>query len=342
MHEQRLLLVALTLAMGELGCRPGPGEPGLKWTKRWATGVSLSAVAWSGRQFVAVGCCSIVTSPDGVTWKLALAEEGVAADQAGVPPMPGEWQFESITWGGSQFVAVGRVVERPNRPERALIATSPDGVTWTERSASATARILQDVAWSGDRFVAMGDSILTSPDGVMWSAQRTPVDGSWHSVTWAGSQFIAVGVKSVATPPDGAPARRITSSFMTSPDGVTWTERGALPAFRLAEDVAWSGERFVAVGRGLIHTSPDAMTWSAHEPPVKPVWEAVIWSGSQFVAVGDHAIATSPDGVTWTRRPAPRGWFTDIAWSGTRFVAVGWVRRGWIVASPTALLVTSP
>jgi hypothetical protein len=38
MHEQRLLLVALTLAMGELGCRPGPGEPGLKWTKTLGDG----------------------------------------------------------------------------------------------------------------------------------------------------------------------------------------------------------------------------------------------------------------------------------------------------------------
>ena len=65
MNQRRLLLVALTLAMSQ-GCRPAPGEPGLKWTKRKTTGIDLSAIAWSGSQFVAIGCCSTQIYPDGL------------------------------------------------------------------------------------------------------------------------------------------------------------------------------------------------------------------------------------------------------------------------------------
>ena len=185
--------------------------------------------------------------------------------------MPYQWQFESIAWGGSQFVAVGRVVGQaiPLELDRALIATSPDGVTWTERTAPAAAKRLRDVVWSGDRFVAVGDGILTSSDGVTWSAPRLPVGGEWTAVTWAESQFVAVGWK---------------SGLITSRDGIRWLERGARNAS--FHDVAWSGRQFVAVELTMIFTSPDGVTWSAPRLPTAYFQNAVTWGDSQFVAVG--------------------------------------------------------
>src|SRR5712691_5564113 len=102
MKEKRLLLVALTLTVGQLGCQPAPREPGLKWTKRTATGINLSTVAWSGSQFVAVGCCSVMTSPDGLRWKVAVEPVG-EGEVVRTGQMAPEWGLNRVTWGGSQF-----------------------------------------------------------------------------------------------------------------------------------------------------------------------------------------------------------------------------------------------
>jgi len=175
--------------------------------------------------------------------------------------MPYQWQFESVVWGGSQFVAVGRVVGQavPLRWDRALIATSPDGAMWTERSVPDSSKSkLRDVAWSGRRFVAVGDAIFTSSDGVTWSAQKLPGGGELSAVTWADSEFVAVGWK---------------SGVVTSRDGITWTERGARGGS--LSHVAWSGHQFVALELTMIFTSPDAVTWTPRRQPTGGFLNAV-------------------------------------------------------------------
>ncbi len=296
------------------------------WTKRNSSEINLTAVAWSGRQFLAVGCCSVLTSPDGQKWTRVARELGYG-EPVTAGSMPYQWQFESVVWGGSQFVAVGRVVGQavPLRWDRALIATSPDGAMWTERRASTEAKVLRDVVWSGHRFVAVGDAIFTSSDGVTWSAQRPPGGGELSAVTWADSEFVAVGWK---------------SGVVTSRDGITWTERGARGAS--LRNIAWSGHQFVALELTMIFTSPDAVTWSPRKQPTGGFLNAVTWGDSQFVVVGAAGIIVSPDGITWTLQPAPRGMYADVVWSGTRFVAVGEVRKGWFADYTVGLIVTSP
>ena len=46
------------------------------WSKRRTEDTDLITVAWSGSQFVAVGCCSVLTSPDGLKWTRAVGEAG--------------------------------------------------------------------------------------------------------------------------------------------------------------------------------------------------------------------------------------------------------------------------
>ncbi len=69
-----------------------------------------------------------------------------------VSPLPTGATLNDVTFGGTQFVAVG-----------GAILTSPDGVTWTVQ-ASSTTTSLRGVAWSGTRFVAVGSfgTILVS------------------------------------------------------------------------------------------------------------------------------------------------------------------------------------
>src|SRR6266571_5697546 len=94
------LLVALAVIIGQVRCRPTAGEPGV-WTKRNSSEINLTAVAWSGRQFLAVGCCSVLTSPDGRKWTRVAQEVGYG-EPVTAGSMPYQWQFESVVWGGSQ------------------------------------------------------------------------------------------------------------------------------------------------------------------------------------------------------------------------------------------------
>ena len=60
-----------------------------------------------------------------------------------------------------------------------LLATSPDGVTWTQRTSSFGMSSIYGLAHDGTKWVAGGYSgkIATSPDGVTWT-QRTSSFGT--------------------------------------------------------------------------------------------------------------------------------------------------------------------
>jgi hypothetical protein len=71
--------------------------------------------------------------------------------------------------------------------------TSPDGVTWTARTAPDAEWF--SVTYGDGLFVAVGDGtkpVMTSPDGVTWTAQTAP-DTDWYSVTYGNGLFVAVG-----------------------------------------------------------------------------------------------------------------------------------------------------
>ena len=92
--------------------------------------------------------------------------------------------------------------------------TSPDGITWTVRTA-AEANSWRAITWSSDLslFVAVSSDgtnrVMTSPDGTTWTARSVPSQ-DWRSVTWSSdlSLFVAGG-----------------TSIMTSSNGTAWTER---------------------------------------------------------------------------------------------------------------------
>jgi hypothetical protein len=111
--------------------------------------VNLRAVAWDGRQFVAVGSGTILTSTDGmVGWTSRTS--GTSKTLTG------------IAWNGSELVVVGA---------GGAVLTSSDGTNCTSR-ISETSEFLSAVTWNGRRFVAVGDAgtILLSglpPDPVI-------------------------------------------------------------------------------------------------------------------------------------------------------------------------------
>ena len=232
--------------------------------------------------------------------------------------------FEAVTWNSAGFAAVswdGTVVH------------STDGISWETANEVGSGDPLPDlvsVAWGGGRFVALGGwpiSVLLSADGQEW--QEVGHYGSLYGlrdIIWDGTRFVAVG-SSIGYSVDGGRVQRARVSV-----------EGYLNA------VAWSGERYVSVGKdGLVMFSYDGDRWTrANDSATTETLNDVAWSGERFVAVGDHgAIVHSADGESWqlaSQPPVPFGvtqrnddgsWttyyaFEGIAWNGERFVAVGW------------------
>ena len=197
------------------------------------------------------------------------------------------------------------------------------GPAWIPHFAN-TQTDLSKVAYSGTTFAAVGNegTVLTSANITDWTEQEPETDSPLYDITWTGSSFFTVGYDGVIISYDQNGAfQDIVASEMRM-----WN----------IQAVAKSPSLYVAVSsNGVIHTSPDAITWKIQTSMFNTVFYDVIWSGSIFVAVGydstipNSVIYTSPDGLSWTQRTIPvlsAGYrLRAVAYSSSipRFVAVG-------------------
>ncbi|MBI3797711.1 MAG: hypothetical protein HY268_12190 [Deltaproteobacteria bacterium] len=286
----------------------------------------LYGITWGNGQFVAVGSGSfneteVLLSADGSRWNkvslgMAARPLSLSKDGAGV--------LYGIAWNGTTFAAAG---------ERVLF--SPEGKSWTITASFSTCTFTR-VATHDAMFVAVGGyygngCVATSPDGRQWTERTSGIENNaavLSSVIWADSRFVATG--NINRGRYG-----ITSVFLTSPDGMTWSRQGATSDQLL--DVAWSGSLFVAVGnhrrQGVIFTSPDAKTWTKRATQVSDPFRTVLWNGSMFVTAGlNGTLFTSPDGMVWTKRKSNTTRdLLNLAWNGSLFVVAG---EGVILTSP--------
>jgi hypothetical protein len=315
---------------------------GVTWTNQAGPagldGFAWYSVAWGNGQFVAVGASAeIASSPDCVSWTERNAGRLVSDPAQGVSGF-----LQDVTFGNGQFVAVGWEVDPATQLAGALVATSPDGLVWTQRPTGLPAdaeRSLQAIAWGDGRYVAIGRQsdgltvdLLTSPDGVAWTAWPAPALEGRESIAdlaWSGGQFVAVG-----------------TTTWTSPDGISWTK--APPLFPFLNGVAHGGGRFVTVGSvGGLFAAADGRSWQASDPPTMQAFLGLAHAGDaidRFVAVGDSTIAytaeppavtvAAPNGgekvfngqpylVTWTASgPVARFWVFSSVNGGVTWVAV--------------------
>ena len=226
---------------------------------------------------------------------------------------------------------------------------SEPGTTWrTVTFIDDYPYFLDDVAWGGSRFVAVGSgnghdgrgqavyysAILYSPDGISWTVAERYVSYSGaaggnrlRAVAWNGTRFVAVGHE------EGYGG--MYGKIVHSSDGTTWTEipGGAQRPYLL--DVVWDGVQFVAYGGGgIYYHSPDGITWTAVTwtwTVQRSYWRArAAWSGERFVRLERGAVNKgtwhSTDGIIWKYVPIDSlndGFLRDIVWNGARFVAVG-------------------
>ena len=224
---------------------PTPGEEtsyGMWNSVVWSSGRGLFVAV--GQNFTNSSNESIMTSPDGVVWSF----QNNVIDAV----------WTSVTWAPSlgRFVAVGY----DNRT-----ISSSDGITWDASlpigsvegmGEGSIAGGWRSISWSPELalFVAVSEQLnervtITSADGISWTP-RAGVTGhyDWQSITWSPELGIFTAVS-------------VSNAFMTSPDGVTWTDITP-PANKPWSSIAWSPELgiFVVVansGHGVSAASSD-------------------------------------------------------------------------------------
>ena len=133
--------------------------------------------------------------------------------------------------------------------------------------------------------------------GVTWLTRTSITDLSWTGITYGNGLFVAI--------------RLYDYSFMTSPDGINWTER-TIPVSGLEwRGITYGNGLFVATasnGTGnRVMTSPDGINWTSRTSAADNQWWSVAYGNGTFVAVssnGTNRVMTSLDGINWTPRTA--------------------------------------
>lgn len=172
---------------------------GITWTAGTCPAKNWITVIWAGSQFVALayngsGASDVVmTSPDGITW--TLQDFGVGSWGAGAV-------CGSTGLAYAPSLAMIATVYRTSSGGPFGVLTSPDGVTWTNRTMPGgdAATILAGIAWNASlgKFVIAGQNnperILYSSNGVTWLSQNPDPDGVlsavWDVVAAGANLFV--------------------------------------------------------------------------------------------------------------------------------------------------------
>ena len=213
--------------------------------------------------------------------------------------LTGTPQGISVTYGNGLYVSVGNA-----------IFTSPNGVTWTQRTIPTGVGNLESVTYGNGLFVAEAwmttNSIITSPDGITWT-QRTTPSGFFDNITYGNNIFVVVGS---------------SGAIMTSPDGITWTARTSNVSNYLA-GVTYGNGLFVTSGSYSTSytTSPDGITWTARTAPNNLQGQIAFGNGI-FVSDAPCSSMSSPDGISWTWLSTGCN-FNSITYGNNLFVMSG-------------------
>jgi len=331
--DQQLLAVAYNttyskyVAVGSQGTIM-TSAAGNNWTTVLDSGTTnnLYAITWNGTHIIVTGTNTLLTPTDATlqNWQFGnsrisdtLNLSGVATDGSGTSlavTATGEvfsssdgldWQpvttigpvpaFRTLTWDGSQYVAI----DNGN-----AIATSTDGSSWSTVGTSGLGTGLNGIAYSGSAYVAVGnnDTLQKSTDLISWTTVSIPTgNGNLTGVTWNPDANNSSGEFLVVT--DNAKVLHGNAS------GQSWTAVAATefrikPLSTALNAVSWNGSQYVAVGPlGAIVYSDngdDGNDWQ-HVAPADTFrdFKGVTWVPAleRFITVGDNGIVMTSAGV---------------------------------------------
>jgi len=172
---------------------------------------------------------------------------------------------------------------------------------WTNR-VSGLPFALNDVAWTGERFVTVGDygKILTSSDGVDWSERESGTDAGLSAVASRGPEVFAVGFDATV--------------LQSTDGGLTWNVRRScepvhLAAVAITPSQIVVGGMHLQTGDAVIMRSIDGgESWTTVQslPQSSHFVTDLVYANDVFVATtdvfspeSDARVMVSSDGDIW-------------------------------------------
>ncbi len=197
----------------------------------------------------------VVTSTDKTlqSWKTA----GLPDERYGVA---------GVAYGDGVFVAVTQTgcAGCGASLETGAIYTSPDGLTWTQRTATSGLFSVTYGATKG--FVAVGwmGTVMTSTDGITWAKVLVPNANpsaiQLHGVAYGNGDYVAVGFIQ-STPP-------VPVVYSNSRPSTVWVAREINVPNSSLYSVAFGNNRFVLDGFAVGYPSPGHMAVTSDPVPV--------------------------------------------------------------------------
>ncbi len=273
---------------------------GLSWSRIPLNSFSAGQSVTAGNGvFVAAGSASVLRSPDGIIWELALDVRA---------------PVECVTYANGQFVAVG---------DDGLVLVSADGAVWQERPP-VTARRLLGVTHGAGRFVAAGARgvVLASADAKTWAVVSSGTPDRLESIDFSKGTFVAVGEN---------------GTILTSTNGTAWAAQN-FGVTRDLDGMDVANGLLVVVGKGgTILTSTNGLTFASQNAGVTNDLHGVHWGGGLWVAVGEPGIVlTSTNAVNWAvRTTGTTHSLKDATYATNQWIVVG--TEGTIVRSTDGL-----
>jgi uncharacterized protein (UPF0297 family) len=296
--------------------------------------VCVTSVAYNGSYWIAggQGQYGIAKSTDGISWTGMTSPfgQGTASGTRTNTSI-----CNSIAWGETKWMAVGRKYVAESGIIHVLAATSTDGEDWTETFTSddifgggaGVQAILNTVAWNGTSWLVGGTNqndgapkhvaVSTNEDGSSWTSTVLFPGGSATSITWNGSVWLVGGYIPAGSNNDGN-----KKGLYYSSDGISFYPilNSAISSTNQIWSTAWNGSIWVGLGQagqeGSIIYSIDGLIWTVSNDNIfiNSAGYSVVWNGSIWIAVGSRredaassihepVIATSDNGVNWTIIP---------------------------------------
>ncbi len=267
------------------------------------SGAEMTGVLWNGTEFVAVtDRGTVMRSTNGTTWSETHSHASV-------------W-FDRLAFSGSIYAALGGAYGVPNE-----IYSSADGHTWAKTLAFQDV-VLKDITWGNGNFVACGQdgTVFLSGDGQAWTPYFVGDSVTLRTVIWDGSRYLAAATGIVYTSDDGMDwAKPAVDSTDTEPtiSRLVWT--GSIYCAVGTTDTPPAGLQ------GHAYVSTDAVHWQAYDIPVHDFLYDLAWTGTRLVACGrGGTMAVSADGSSWEALASLTDYsLKGLAVGGGRSVAVG-------------------